>query len=132
MQYIDLINQDCSTNYRGARCCTQEELCELLAHLPRWETTTTHYDKDSVLTAQLCSEVQITKLVCSFKSDSYLQGLSFANAVAQLAEQQSHHPLLLIEYSKVTVVCWTHVLNGLHLNDFILAAKIDELYSSGQ
>ena len=46
---------------------------------------------------------------------------------ATLAEQEDHHPLLQVEWGKLTVTWWTHRINGLHLNDFILAAKIDQV-----
>ena len=46
---------------------------------------------------------------------------------AEIAEAEGHHPALLTEWGKVTVTWWTHKIAGLHRNDFIMAAKTDEL-----
>ena len=47
--------------------------------------------------------------------------------VAELAEQQGHHPDLHLAWGKLRIVLWTHAIDGLAESDFILAAKIDEL-----
>jgi len=55
-------------------------------------------------------------------------GMAFFNAVAELAEAEQHHPdLHLWGYKNVWIEIWTHAIGGLSENDFILAAKIDEL-----
>jgi 4a-hydroxytetrahydrobiopterin dehydratase len=56
-----------------------------------------------------------------------VQALDFTNKVGGLAEEEDHHPAILTEYGKVTVVWWTHAIKGLHRNDFIMAAKTDQL-----
>jgi 4a-hydroxytetrahydrobiopterin dehydratase len=54
--------------------------------------------------------------------------MEFFNAITELAEAQAHHPdLHLAGYRNVTVEIWTHAIQGLSLNDFILAAQIDRL-----
>ena len=59
---------------------------------------------------------------------NFMAGLDFFNRVAELAEAEGHHPDLHIEgYRNVWVEIWTHAIGGLSENDFILAAKIDEL-----
>ena len=59
---------------------------------------------------------------------NFLAGLDFFNRVAQLAEAEGHHPdLHLSGYRNVAIELWTHAIGGLSENDFILAAKIDEL-----
>jgi 4a-hydroxytetrahydrobiopterin dehydratase len=58
----------------------------------------------------------------------FMAGMDFFNAVAQIAEADGHHPDLHIEgYRNVSIELWTHAIGGLSENDFILAAKIDEL-----
>ena len=52
----------------------------------------------------------------------------FVNKVGDVAEEQDHHPDIFINWNKVTLTLWTHVIKGLFDNDFILAAKIDELH----
>lgn len=62
-----------------------------------------------------------------FRFPDFKQALAFVNAVGQLAEQQAHHPDLFLAWGQVRVQLWTHKINGLHENDFILAGKIDAL-----
>jgi 4a-hydroxytetrahydrobiopterin dehydratase len=62
-----------------------------------------------------------------FKFDDFCQALDFVNEVGELAEEQGHHPDIYLGYGKVKIQLWTHKINGLHENDFIMAAKIDAL-----
>jgi len=58
----------------------------------------------------------------------FVAGLDFFNRVGELAEAEAHHPdLHLVGYKNVQVEIWTHAIAGLSENDFILAAKIDQL-----
>ncbi len=63
-----------------------------------------------------------------FKFKDFAQALAFTDKVGAIAEQEDHHPLIILEWGKVTVNWWTHKIGGLHKNDFIMAAKTDELY----
>lgn len=63
-----------------------------------------------------------------FKFKDFAQAWEFTNEIANLAEAENHHPAILLEYGKATVDWWTHKINGLHRNDFILAAKTDLAY----
>ena len=59
---------------------------------------------------------------------NFMAGMDFFNAVAKLAEDDGHHPDLHLEgYRKLSIELWTHAIGGLSENDFILAAKIDQL-----
>jgi 4a-hydroxytetrahydrobiopterin dehydratase len=58
---------------------------------------------------------------------NFRAAIRFANAVGDIAEQQGHHPELLVGWGRVKVSLFTHVIGGLHENDFILAARIDAL-----
>lgn len=62
-----------------------------------------------------------------FTFDDFRQALDFVNEVGRLAEEEGHHPDICLSYGKVKVQLWTHKINGLHENDFIMAAKIDAL-----
>ncbi|HKM77940.1 MAG TPA: 4a-hydroxytetrahydrobiopterin dehydratase, partial [Candidatus Bathyarchaeia archaeon] len=53
----------------------------------------------------------------------------FTNQVGKIAQAQSHHPVLVTEWGRVTVTWWTHKIKGLHRNDFIMAAKTDQIYA---
>ena len=56
-----------------------------------------------------------------------MTAMVFVNQVAGIAEEQGHHPVILIDWNKVTLTFWTHAIKGLYDNDFIMAAKVDEL-----
>jgi len=63
-----------------------------------------------------------------YKFKNYASTISITIKIAELAEQQDHHPAILTEWGKVTVRWWTHHISGLHMNDFIMAAKTEQLY----
>jgi len=64
-----------------------------------------------------------------FKFKNFAQALEFTNKIGAIAEQEDHHPLIVLEWGKVTVNWWTHKIGGLHKNDFIMAAKTDEVFN---
>jgi 4a-hydroxytetrahydrobiopterin dehydratase len=64
----------------------------------------------------------------TFRFPDFVQALDFVNTLGAIAEQQNHHPEITLGYGKVTVDLWTHKINGLHANDFIMAAKIENLF----
>jgi 4a-hydroxytetrahydrobiopterin dehydratase len=70
----------------------------------------------------------VKRLERVFPADDFVQALEFTNKVGELAEEESHHPALLTEWGRTTVTWWTHKIRGLHRNDFVMAAKTDELY----
>ena len=62
-----------------------------------------------------------------FRFPDFEQAMAFANKVASIAQQEDHHPDILISYNKVRLTFSTHKIGGLSRNDFIVAAKIDRL-----
>jgi 4a-hydroxytetrahydrobiopterin dehydratase len=58
---------------------------------------------------------------------NYRHTMDFVNRVAELAEEEGHHPDMHVYYGKIVIELWTHAINGLSENDFILAFKIDKL-----
>jgi 4a-hydroxytetrahydrobiopterin dehydratase len=64
----------------------------------------------------------------SFDFPDFKSGLEFVNEIGELAEEQGHHPNIRLEWGEVLVKLYTHKIDGLHENDFIMAAKIDEIY----
>jgi len=71
----------------------------------------------------------VEQLIKSFKFKNFSEALAFANKIAELAESVNHHPCICVEWGKATINWWTHSVSGLFINDFILAAKCDEVYS---
>ncbi len=67
------------------------------------------------------------KIQKEFKFKNFFQAMDFANKITEIAENQGHHPTLTISWGKVLVTLFTHKINGLHENDFIMAAKIDKI-----
>ena len=68
------------------------------------------------------------KLIRSFKFTDFKSAISFVNDIADLAEDEAHHPYIHINYKTIKVILFTHKINGLHENDFLMASKIDKLY----
>lgn len=67
------------------------------------------------------------KIKRDFKFKDFVENIKFINKVADLAEEQGHHPDLHVHYNQLTIELWTHAVGGLSLNDFIVAAKINKL-----
>jgi 4a-hydroxytetrahydrobiopterin dehydratase len=67
-----------------------------------------------------------------FRVKDFRQALALANRFGEIAEGQNHHPDLLVSWGKLRLTLYTHAINGLHENDFILAARIDALVRSEQ
>ena len=67
------------------------------------------------------------KIRRQFKFKDFKEAIVFVNKIAELAEEEGHHPDFAIHYNKVTITLWTHAINGLFENDFIMAAKIEQL-----
>jgi 4a-hydroxytetrahydrobiopterin dehydratase len=91
---------------------TVDEIAELHRQVPDWDIV----ELDG-----------IKRLTRVFTVDDFAQALELTNAVGRLAEEEGHHPALLTEWGRTTVSWWTHKIRGLHRNDFIMAAKTDQL-----
>ncbi|WCP69833.1 4a-hydroxytetrahydrobiopterin dehydratase [Vibrio tubiashii] len=76
---------------------------------------------------QMLERDGIPQLEKVYKFKNYKLAWAFANKVSELAEEEFHHPSILLEWGKVTVTWWSHSIKGLHQNDFICAAKCDRL-----
>ena len=62
-----------------------------------------------------------------YRFDDFRQALDFTNRVGEMAEDQDHHPDILLAWGRVKVTIWTHKINGLTESDFVFAAKTDAL-----
>jgi 4a-hydroxytetrahydrobiopterin dehydratase len=72
-------------------------------------------------------EDTVDKIQKKFKFKDFEEAMEFVNKVADVAEEQGHHPDIFIHWNEVTLTLYTHAINGLFDNDFIMAAKIDKL-----
>ncbi len=111
----DLLKKGCEACKEGAPTLTDEQIKDLSIQIPAW---------------QVFEEDGIKRLICSFAFTSYEDSLKFTNKVAKLAEQEDHHPEIILEWGKVTVSWWSHKIKGLHSNDFICAAKTDQIINN--
>lgn len=69
-----------------------------------------------------------TRIQRHWTAKNFMAGIDFFNKVAELAEEDGHHPDLHLEgYRNVSIELWTHAIGGLSENDFILAAKINQI-----
>jgi 4a-hydroxytetrahydrobiopterin dehydratase len=107
----DLAGKNCVPCRGGVPPLAGKDLEGLAQQLPDWKVVDGHH---------------ITRL---FKFPDFRQALAFVNKVGDLAEEQGHHPDILLSWGKAGVTTWTHAIDGLTESDFILAAKIDRLYS---
>ncbi len=105
----------CAACQAGAPLASEQEISQFMRQLPDW---------------QLIEVSGQQRLKRSFKFKNFRQALEFTNQVGQLAEAQGHHPQLITEWGQVKVSWWTHKIGGLHRNDFIMAAKTDQLFST--
>ena len=71
--------------------------------------------------------IDLKELRKEYVFGKYTDAISFVNNVAALAEEEGHHPFIHINYKKVIIILFTHKIDGLHENDFILASKCDLL-----
>jgi 4a-hydroxytetrahydrobiopterin dehydratase len=67
------------------------------------------------------------RLTRTFRFPDFKEAMIFVNRMADVAEEEGHHPDFFVHWNEVRVELWTHATGGLHRNDFILAAKIDEV-----
>lgn len=107
-----LSRESCEACRVGAPTVTEEEMKALGNAVPEWRIV----ERDGIM-----------KLERTFTFKDFVQALDFTNRVGDLAEQADHHPALLTEWGRVTVTWWSHKIKGLHRNDFILAARTDEV-----
>ncbi|MDO4693547.1 MAG: 4a-hydroxytetrahydrobiopterin dehydratase [Eikenella sp.] len=108
----ELARQHCEACCADAPKVSDAELPELMRLIPDWQPV-------------VIEGILQLKRVFTFKN--FKQAMAFSNRLADLAEAEGHHPGIFTEWGKVTVTWWSHSIQGLHRNDFIMAAKTDAL-----
>ncbi len=107
-----LAGKRCEPCELGSGSLPAEEINRLITEVPRWKKIRTD---------------GVDQLRREFHFQDFRQAFAFSYKVAALAERENHHPAMLVEWGKVTVTWWTHKINGLHENDFVMAAKTDKV-----
>ena len=109
----ELAEMKCTACRGDESTLTDAEIAELRPQVPDWQVVEREGTK---------------RLERTFEFGNFAQALAFTNKVGEQAEEEGHHPALLTEWGKVRVTWWTHKIGGLHQNDFIMAARMDELF----
>lgn len=109
---IKLSQQKCAACRGTEPTLTEAQIAELRPQVPEW---------------QVKEAGGMKRIERVFKFKNFAQALEFTNKVRAVAEQEDHHPLIITEWGRVTINWWTHKIGGLHQNDFIMAAKTDQL-----
>lgn len=112
-----LTGEKCVACRRDSPAVTQEEIDTLKPQIPGWE---------------LAEEAGMPKLKRQFKFRNFADALAFTQQVGDAAEAEGHHPRIVTEWGAVEVGWWTHKIRNLHRNDFIMAAKTDEIHEAAQ
>lgn len=111
-----LADESCSPCQGNSASVGEAEQTERLTQLPGWRVTTAD------------DHPQLEK---TFRFPNFVTALEFANRVGAIAEAANHHPRIVVEWGRVSVAWWTHSLQDLHHNDFVLAARTDSLLDHG-
>ena len=110
-----LSDQSLKTCNKKSVSLTDDEIYHHLEELSDWKLTV---------------EQNIPKITKSYYFKNFISATQFANEIAQLSESENHHPRICIEWGKVSIEWWTHILSGLFINDFIMAARCDKTYQN--
>lgn len=111
----ELSREKCEACRVGAPTVADSEIEELGPKVPEWKLLND-------------SERKIQRV---FRFKNFADAMAFTVRVGELAESENHHPAILTEWGRATVTWWTHAIRGLHRNDFIMAAKTDEIFAAG-
>jgi 4a-hydroxytetrahydrobiopterin dehydratase len=101
----------------GDKPLTPEEIADLMPVVPGWDVV---------------EDIRSTRLCKSFPFEDWSGVMEFAELVGDQAVLDDHHPKLTLAWGRVTVEWWTHVIGGLHRNDFIMACRTNHLYADVQ
>jgi 4a-hydroxytetrahydrobiopterin dehydratase len=104
--------QKCEACRADSPHVTHEEVIEYMKELPGW---------------QIAKDEDVNKLRKVYVFKNFRQALDFTNRVGEVAEEQQHHPTVVTEWGRVTVIWWTHKIRGLHKNDFVMAARCEDV-----
>ncbi len=104
----DLVNRKCVPHEKMVKL-NEEEIKNYLTQINNWEF------------------LETDKITKEFKFSDFVKSIEFVNKVAAVAEEEGHHPDIEIHYNKVNIILWTHFVKGLSENDFIVAAKVDNI-----
>ena len=109
----NLSQRKCAACRVGSPSVTDSEVKEFFNNFDGWE---------------LIKDKGVRKIQKSFPFPDFEKALDFTAQIGFLAEDQGHHPSIRLDWGRVSVTWWTHKIKDLHMNDFIMASKTDDLY----
>jgi 4a-hydroxytetrahydrobiopterin dehydratase len=115
---MDLLKKKCVPCEGGVPPLSHDESIKLMEQVPGWEL---HEEENENLKKTGFG----SKILKEYKFKDFIGAINFVNKVAEIAEEEGHHPDIKVNYNKVMLELSTHAIGGLSENDFILAAKID-------
>ena len=110
---MSLVQKECTPCHKGAPKLSNAQITLYLEDVASWKVV---------------SEDEELKLFKKFELNNFEETMTFVNRVAAISQQNGHHPVMLVEFRMVSIWWWTHKIEGLHQNDFIMAAKTDDLF----
>ncbi len=108
-----LADRDIVLCKKGTPPLAEAEYAPLLIQLPGWD---------------IVKVDNIERLQRTYFFEDPSDATAFSRFLSSMADEADHHPFLVPEQNRLTVIWWTHSIKGLHLNDFIMAARSDEAY----
>jgi 4a-hydroxytetrahydrobiopterin dehydratase len=107
-----LVSKRCVNCPTGAPALTSEQQAALGREVPDW------------------INLSGSRIQREYRFKSYMDGITWVQQAGAIADGEDHHPDIVVRYRKVLVEVWTHTVNGLSENDYILAAKLDASYDA--
>ncbi|MEM8603547.1 MAG: 4a-hydroxytetrahydrobiopterin dehydratase [Cyanobacteria bacterium P01_H01_bin.121] len=107
----ELVEQKCVPCEGNVQPLSDQDIEIMQTQVPGWDVVTEDGSK---------------RLRKVYKFKDFVTAMDFANRVGQVAEEQGHHPLICTTWGETTIFWWTHAIDGLHQNDFVMAARTEQ------
>jgi 4a-hydroxytetrahydrobiopterin dehydratase len=92
---------------------SEAQIQQLMPQVPDWQVK------------EVGGEKRLERVI---KFKNFAEALAFTDKVGAIAEAEDHHPMIITEWGRVTIDWWTHTIHGIHQNDFVMAARTDQLF----
>ena len=113
---MELADRQCEACTPGSPQVAESERVDLMAALSNWKIERVD---------------GMDQLAAEYRFADFAAALDFVGKIGELAEAENHHPKLVLEWGRADVRWWTHSIGGLHMNDFVMAARSDRVFAGG-
>jgi 4a-hydroxytetrahydrobiopterin dehydratase len=107
-----LLEKKCTPLPKGSPALSAQAIASLGIEVPEWKV------------------IEGRKISREYRFKSYMDGARWVPLIGEIADSEDHHPDVHLLYRKVLIELWTHTVNGLSENDYIVAAKFDQAYDA--